>query len=365
MRYFLILLFSLLVACGSKAPSIKPFKVEIQQGNIVTSKMLLQLRPGMTKSQVRFIMGTPLIVDSFHTNRWDYFYQLRQSGKVVEQRRVILDFEKDLLARVRGDVVPAGTPGADSGEVTLSKPETAAKQAEDEGVLDKLKFWKEDKPATAKPEPEKVPDAKPASKKSLLERLKFWKKEEKVPETANVEAKPAEASAVENPALPTEVATETAAESQEAPSVLAVPIPIGPSADVPAIELPKVETPVAEPAPLEIPKPEPVAVESVPTAPTPEPVEPPKEALIAVPEKIEPAQVPTEPPLVNTNQDEKLIFRMDRTLDTKALEQELAPNVTSPATDKTTQEKKKGEEKPLPAEAEPGYFERMLEKIGF
>ncbi|HSF70943.1 MAG TPA: outer membrane protein assembly factor BamE, partial [Methylotenera sp.] len=79
--------------------------MDIQQGNVVTSKMLLQLRPGMTKSQVKFIMGSPLIVDSFHKDRWDYFYQLRQAGKIVEQRRVILDFEKDLLSKVRGDVV--------------------------------------------------------------------------------------------------------------------------------------------------------------------------------------------------------------------------------------------------------------------
>ena len=89
MRYFLIILFALLTACGSTIPTIKPFKMDIQQGNVVTSKMLLQLRPGMTKSQVKFIMGSPLLVDSFHTNRWDYFYQLRQAGKIVEQRRVI------------------------------------------------------------------------------------------------------------------------------------------------------------------------------------------------------------------------------------------------------------------------------------
>ena len=106
----------LLTGCGAKVPVIKPFKMDIQQGNVVTSKMLLQLKPGMTKSQVKFIMGTPLIVDSFHTNRWDYFYQMRQAGKIKEQRRVILEFDKDLLTRVRGDVVPEGTAGADTGE---------------------------------------------------------------------------------------------------------------------------------------------------------------------------------------------------------------------------------------------------------
>ena len=77
----------------------------------MTSEMLLKLRPGMSKSQVQFIMGTPLLVDSFHTNRWDYFYQLSKQGKIVNQRRVILDFDGDVLAKVRGDVVPEGAFG--------------------------------------------------------------------------------------------------------------------------------------------------------------------------------------------------------------------------------------------------------------
>jgi len=98
-----------IVGCGASVPTVKPYKMDIQQGNVVTSEMLLKLRPGMTKSQVQYIMGTPLLVDSFHSNRWDYFYQLRKQGKVVNQRRVILDFDGDSLAKVRGDVVPEGT----------------------------------------------------------------------------------------------------------------------------------------------------------------------------------------------------------------------------------------------------------------
>jgi outer membrane protein assembly factor BamE len=128
---------------------------------VVTSKMLLQLRPGMTKSQVRFIMGTPLVVDSFHPNRWDYFYQMRQAGKVVEKRRVILDFDKEVLLKVRGDVVPQGTAGADAGAdaglvpndgVTAPKSIETQPKKEEGGLLDKLMFWKKDsKTAAAKP----------------------------------------------------------------------------------------------------------------------------------------------------------------------------------------------------------------------
>ena len=105
--FFVLVVASLEVGCGAKLPSMKPFKMEVQQGNVVTSKMLLQLRPGMTRSQVRYIMGTPLIVDSFRDNRWDYFYELRKQGVLVEKRRVILDFDKDSLVSVRGDVIPS------------------------------------------------------------------------------------------------------------------------------------------------------------------------------------------------------------------------------------------------------------------
>jgi outer membrane protein assembly factor BamE len=108
MRHIVILLALFCASCSSALPSLKPYQMDIQQGNVVTSKMMLQLRPGMTKSQVRFIMGTPLIQDSFHSNRWDYFYQMRHEGKVIEQRRVILEFENDALVRVRGDVIPVG-----------------------------------------------------------------------------------------------------------------------------------------------------------------------------------------------------------------------------------------------------------------
>lgn len=57
-------------------------------------------------------MGTPLIQDSFHGNRWDYVYQMRESGKITEQRRVILDFENELLKSVRGDVAPSASDKA-------------------------------------------------------------------------------------------------------------------------------------------------------------------------------------------------------------------------------------------------------------
>lgn len=167
MRYFSTLFTSIslilscfLVGCGSKLPAVKSYKMDIQQGNVVTSKMLLQLRPGMTKSQVRFIMGTPLIMDSFHGNRWDYFYQLRQQGKVIEKRRVILDFEKDLLVSVRGDVVPASDKTAEAAVDTSAKSVTPAKKPVEKPWFDMFKFWGDDEPIA---QPETKEPAKAAS----------------------------------------------------------------------------------------------------------------------------------------------------------------------------------------------------------
>ncbi|HEY3327263.1 MAG TPA: outer membrane protein assembly factor BamE [Novimethylophilus sp.] len=164
MRYPTILLALFCVACGSysaNVPTIKPYKMDIQQGNVVTPKMMMQLRPGMTKSQVRFIMGTPLLVDGFHTDRWDYFYQMRKEGRIIEQRRVILEFEGDTLAHVRGDVVPAG-PDASARPAAAAQPEPVpAKTApKEKGLLDKLKFWDGDEQAAPKAQPEAAEQAK-------------------------------------------------------------------------------------------------------------------------------------------------------------------------------------------------------------
>jgi outer membrane protein assembly factor BamE len=63
----------------------------------------------MTKAQVRFILGTPLITDAFHANRWDYVYRYQKAGKLMEERKLALFFDRELLQRVEGDVVAAST----------------------------------------------------------------------------------------------------------------------------------------------------------------------------------------------------------------------------------------------------------------
>jgi outer membrane protein assembly factor BamE len=99
-----IFLVALLVAgCNI----ISPYKIDIQQGNFVTQDMIAKLQLGMTRSQVRFALGTPLMVDPFHNDRWDYVYRYMKAGTLTEQRRLKVHFSKDTLARVEGDGVPA------------------------------------------------------------------------------------------------------------------------------------------------------------------------------------------------------------------------------------------------------------------
>ncbi len=110
----------LLAGCSMKNPinSIAPYKIDIYQGNQVTQEMISQLKPGMTPSQVRFVMGTPLVVDPFHPDRWDYVMQLEKGGKLMEKRRITAVFQDGRLKGIEGDVAPAG-----------STPPTAGKEA--------------------------------------------------------------------------------------------------------------------------------------------------------------------------------------------------------------------------------------------
>lgn len=130
MRLPILALVLLLPACSyiPMAPSV--YKIDIQQGNVVTPEMLARIKPGMTKSQVRFALGTPLITDAFHANRWDYAYRYQKAGKLTEQRHVTAIFENDLLLRLEGDLPPAATEKpeqpAEQAAPAAAKPETKA-----------------------------------------------------------------------------------------------------------------------------------------------------------------------------------------------------------------------------------------------
>ncbi|OIR02840.1 outer membrane protein assembly factor BamE precursor [mine drainage metagenome] len=219
MRYVFILMVFLCTSCGTALPTIKPYKLEVQQGNVVTSKMLLQLRPGMTKSQVRFIMGTPLIQDSFHGNRWDYVYQLREAGKVIEQRRVILDFDNELLKRVRGDVVPSGSNTSQSDDnanigTRVIKPYV---KPEDKSLLHKLMFWKKDEADLPKAAPvENPPSNNPEPKAhAATQKSVDLMKENTVPETSEVKPVSVKPAATPELAVPATLVEQKPVESKQ------------------------------------------------------------------------------------------------------------------------------------------------------
>ena len=86
------------------------YKLDIQQGNIVTQEMIDQLEPNMNKRQVRYIMGTPLLIDVFHQERWDYIYSFQPGGEVREQNRISLLFKDERLAGIQGDFRPSNEP---------------------------------------------------------------------------------------------------------------------------------------------------------------------------------------------------------------------------------------------------------------
>jgi outer membrane protein assembly factor BamE len=104
---FTTLLIFAVAACTSvpRIPGITPYKMDIQQGNFVSQDMIAQLKPGMTRDQVRFLLGTPLVADIFHADRWDYVYWREAPDGKREERRVALFFSDDKLERVAGDVV--------------------------------------------------------------------------------------------------------------------------------------------------------------------------------------------------------------------------------------------------------------------
>lgn len=97
-----------LAACSRvpRIPGITPYKMDVQQGNFVSQEMVAQLKPGMSREQVRFLLGTPLVADIFHADRWDYVYWREAPDGKREERRIALFFSQDnKLERIAGDVV--------------------------------------------------------------------------------------------------------------------------------------------------------------------------------------------------------------------------------------------------------------------
>jgi outer membrane protein assembly factor BamE len=119
---FSILISSLASGCSRRADgSVKiPFvyRVDIQQGNVIDQAMVDKLEPGMTRAKVKFIMGTPLLVDPFHSNRWEYIYSNEPGSGGRVQRHVALFFKDDKLTHVEGNITPAERYYSDENDET-------------------------------------------------------------------------------------------------------------------------------------------------------------------------------------------------------------------------------------------------------
>lgn len=362
-RYPILLLALMCASCGTALPSIKPYKLDVQQGNVVTSKMLLQLRPGMTQSQVRFIMGTPLIQDSFHGKRWDYVYLMRENGKITEQRRVILDFENDLLKTVRGDVIPSAADASQSNEVadnSGTRVINPSAKSENKSLFSTLKFWEKEPAANPAPQakakeqtkqaatPVVASEAKPAASKPLEAAA--------TPAVANPESQ----SVLAVPLLPAEpspvAATQAPVAAAEAPAAAAVETPaaVAPSVESASVEAAPVQTEAAPAVPQVAA--EPAAVQAATEAS-------PVEASVAEASSTEPLAASAATPVYESPsgmQFERNLTKLPEDIAPPPVP-EPAPMVTKPPAASTELPKAKE----LPVTAKPSFFDRMLEKIGF
>jgi outer membrane protein assembly factor BamE len=85
---------------------VSPYKLEIVQGNVVTSEALAQVKPGRSRAEVRDLLGSPLVADPFHAQRWDYVFLLQRQGASVQRRAVVVWFEGDVVKSVDAQEVP-------------------------------------------------------------------------------------------------------------------------------------------------------------------------------------------------------------------------------------------------------------------
>jgi outer membrane protein assembly factor BamE len=108
------LALALLSGCGSfnrastsVAGILTPYKIEVVQGNFVSSEQVAVLKPGLTRNQVREVLGTPLLTSLFHADRWDYVFTIRRQGVEPQARKLAVFFKGDELERFEGDAMPS------------------------------------------------------------------------------------------------------------------------------------------------------------------------------------------------------------------------------------------------------------------
>ena len=147
-----IFLAAMTGACSWVPRPISEYRIDIQQGNVLTQEMAAQLKPGLSRDQVRFILGTPILMDMFHADRWDYVYRLQKgSTGEVEMRKFTTFFDASgKLTRVEGDVAALQATAAETPveprnkmrEIDLgSEPEKTALEEETESLPEEKGFF--------------------------------------------------------------------------------------------------------------------------------------------------------------------------------------------------------------------------------
>ena len=135
--------------CAWLPPSLGVYKLDINQGNYVTQDMVDRLAAGQTRQQVKGTLGTPLLADPFHADRWDYIYEFERQGHLLEHYQFTVYFVDDKLARWEGTEVPASPveiARSGSGDARLDKslslaPKTGTTNWLQE-FLEKMGWWK-------------------------------------------------------------------------------------------------------------------------------------------------------------------------------------------------------------------------------
>jgi outer membrane protein assembly factor BamE len=103
---------ALLGGCASRQSTdsvfgfLTPYRIDIVQGNVLTRDQVELVKPGMSRAQVRDVLGTPLIADLFHTDRWDYVFDIRRPGAEAQRRSVVVRFEGDKLKLIEAPELP-------------------------------------------------------------------------------------------------------------------------------------------------------------------------------------------------------------------------------------------------------------------
>lgn len=105
---------AVLTACALNSPNadrvlglVTPYKIDVTQGNVVTQELAAQVKPGMSREQVRDLLGSPLLTSAFHADRWDYVFTLRRQGVPPQQRSVVAHFKGNVLDRLEAAELPS------------------------------------------------------------------------------------------------------------------------------------------------------------------------------------------------------------------------------------------------------------------